>query len=440
MMLSMKATFRRFIATLFERQVRRLIARHHLQVVAVAGSVGKTSTRMAIATVLGRKYRTQTITQPGYNSEIGLPLSVFEMSVPGSLLNPFAWAWRLVRTEGIIRGQYPYQVLVLELGTDHPGEIARYLRYLAPDIGVMTAITPEHMENFPAGLDAVAAEELILAGASKQFIANHDDIPAKYRRHYIDQHRDHHYYGLGRDVEYGFELATTDPLDGTTGTITHQGRPLFKDLRLHIYGAHSAKTALAAFIVGELMGLSKTELKAGLEHIRPVSGRMNPLPGINGAEIIDDTYNSSPEAVVAALEALAKAPVAGRRIALLGTMNELGPDSPRYHEEVGAAAAGLDLLVTLGADANRYLGPAAVRTGLDPTRLQSADSPYAAGAYLQLILRPGDTLLAKGSQNGVFAEEALKPLLQNPADTAKLVRQSPAWLRIKRAQFPDAPQ
>jgi UDP-N-acetylmuramoyl-tripeptide--D-alanyl-D-alanine ligase len=176
-----------------------------------------------------------------------------------------------------------------------------------------------------------------------------------------------------------------------------------------------------------------------LAAIRPVNGRMHALPGINGSTIVDDTYNSSPEAVVAAMEALAKAPVTGRRIALLGSMNELGPDSPRYHEAAGAAAAGVDLLITVGADANTHLGPAAVRAGLDPSRCHAADSPYTAGDYLATILGPGDVLLAKGSQNGVFCEEALKVLLADPADAAHLVRQSPGWLRLKARQFPDAP-
>jgi UDP-N-acetylmuramoyl-tripeptide--D-alanyl-D-alanine ligase len=431
----MKATLRRLIARLFEYQVRRLIQRHHLQVVAVGGSVGKTSTKLAIATVLKQKYRT-LVHEGNYNTEIGLPLSVFELRVPGSILNPFAWAARLVQSELRLR-RYPYEVLVLELGTDHPGEIPGYLRYLAPTLGVMTAVTPEHMEGFPGGLDQVAAEELALAAASRTFLANHDDIPAPYRERYIDHHRDHHYYGLGQEAEYGVQVKATDPLKGTTVVITHGRHHLAATLA--VYGAHSAKAALAAYAAGDLLGLTADQIEAGLAAVHPVSGRMNPLPGINGSTIIDDTYNSSPEAVVAGLAALAAAPVKGRRLALMGSMNELGPDSPRYHEEAGAACTGVDLLVTVGEQANRYLGPAAIRAGLAADRCHAAESPYAAGEYLRHLLQPGDVLLAKGSQNGVFAEEALKPLLANRADQAKLVRQSPAWLRTKAKQFPDAP-
>jgi UDP-N-acetylmuramyl pentapeptide synthase len=122
----------------------------------------------------------------------------------------------------------------------------------------------------------------------------------------------------------------------------------------------------------------------------------------------------------------------------MGSMNELGADSDRYHQEVGAACADLDLLVTVGAPANQHLGPTAVAQGLDERHWKSADSPYAAGEYLKLLIGPGDVVLAKGSQNGVFTEEALKALLADPADATRLVRQSPFWMRRKRRQFPDA--
>ncbi len=434
----MKPLFRRVVAALFEHQVRRVISRHHLKVVAVVGSVGKTSTKAALATVLGEKFRTLG-NRGGYNSEIGLPLSVFEMEVPDSLLNPFAWISRLTQSERLI-SNYPYQVLVLELGTDHPGEIPRFMRYLAPDIAVITAISPEHMENFPGGMDQLAAEELSVVAGSKAVLANHDDIPAKYRRKYIDHHPHAYYYGLGGEPEYGLEITKSDPISGTTATFVHGSRVAFRGLRLDLFGAHSSKAALAAFAAADQLGLTKHQIEAGLAKLHPSLGRMHPLKGLNGSIIIDDSYNAQPEAVLAGLAALASADVTGRRIAILGSMNELGPDSPKYHEQVGEAAAGVDLLVTIGADAKAYLGPAAVRAGLDPTRFQAADSPYAAGNYVQLLLQPGDVVLVKGSQNGVFSEEAAKLLLEDRATATQLVRQTPAWLRTKAEQFPDAPR
>ncbi|HUD11031.1 MAG TPA: Mur ligase family protein, partial [Candidatus Saccharimonadia bacterium] len=418
--------------------VRRLVRNHDLKVVAVAGSVGKTGTRMAVATVLEQKYRIQKMAQLGYNSEIGLPLSVFEMNTPGLLTNPFAWIWRLIRTEQLIRGSYPADMLVLELGTDRPGEIARYLRYLAPDLGILTAVTPEHMANFPGGLAQVAAEELLLATGCKQFLSSSDDIPAFYRHKYIDNHPDHHNFGISRDTEYRVEIDHSDLLKGVTCRASKKGRVTIKHVEVKLYGGQGAKTVAAAYAAGDLLGLTTRQITKGLESISAVPGRMNVLAGINGSIIIDDSYNASPHAVKAALEALTDATVSGRRIALLGSMNELGSDGPKYHAEAGVLAAGIDLLITLGDLANRYLGPSAVQAGLDPTSVHAADTPQAAGEYLKLMLRPGDVLLAKGSQNGVFTEEAVKILLADPADEARLVRQSAGWLKTKASQFPDA--
>ena len=435
----MKAFFRRMVAVMFERQVRRLIARRRLRVVAVAGSVGKTGTKLAIATVLSQRYRVM-VHEGNYNSEIGLPLSVFKLDAPRVLFNPVPWLVRLLRTELAIRGRYPYDVLVLELGTDRPGEIARYLRYLRPDVGVITAVSPEHMENFPGGLDQVAAEELLVAAGSRHVLAGRDEIAVKYRKHFIDSQAHHSYYGLSKEVDYGFALTATDPRHGTTGALSKAGTVVLDNIKLHVFGTAGTKAALAAYATGDLLGLTPDELNKGLEEIRPIRGRMQPLKGQNDSIIIDDTYNSSPAAVSAALQALADAPVAGRRIAVLGSMNELGPESPRYHEQAGAAAAGVDWLITVGHNANKYTGTGAAKAGLDPSRIKPADSPYAAGEFVKLMLQPGDVVLVKGSQDGIFAEEAAKLLLADPVDARKLVRQSPEWMTTKRRQFSDAPQ
>lgn len=432
----MKAQFRRLVAAAFEYQVGRVIRRYRLKVVAVSGSVGKTSTKSHIAAILSQKYRV-LVHHGNYNSEVGLPLSVFELAVPRYLFNPFAWAWLLLKSEWRLR-HYPYQVLVLELGTDHPGDMAKFFTYLEPDVGVITAVTPEHMENFPGGIGQVAAEELTIAAACKQIIANADEIAPEHRRAYINGHPKHTYYGVHLDRGYSLKLHDVAPLTGSRIDIRRDGQVIEKDVTLRLLGETAAKAALAAYIVGEQLGLTHRQLTEGLATLRPVTGRLNPLPGLSGSMIIDDTYNSSPEAALAALQLVAALQPSGRRIAVMGSMNELGADSQVYHEAVGGAAAGLDWLVTVGQTANDWLGPAAVAAGLDPTRLRTTDSPYAAGRFLQPMLGEGDVVLVKGSQNRVFTEETTRLLLANPADASQLVRQSAAWQRVKRGQFPDA--
>lgn len=395
----MKALFRNLIASLYQRLVVRLIHRNGLIVVAVAGSVGKTTTKRAIASVLGTRYG--VLAHDGnYNSQLGVPLSVFEQEVPDNLLNIWAWIRLLYQANRALYQVYPYQVLLLELGTDHPGEIADFA-YLRADYGVITAIAPEHMEHF-RDLDAVADEEFAVAGYSRTLVLNQHFHQLKVR-------------AAGRDnvVWYGKEAAD------------------FAEAKA--YPAPIRQALSAAVVIARHLELSEHEIRAGIAAFVPVAGRMVELSGIKGTTLIDDTYNSSPEAVKAAMATLSK--VKGRRIAVMGQMNELGDQSPAYHDEVGSYCTEVDLLVTLAGDANEFLGPAAVRAGLAPSRLQAFDSPYEAGKWLRDQLQPGDTVLIKGSQNQVFAEEVTKLLLADPADAWRLVRQSPSWLRRKAEQF-----
>lgn len=429
----MKNAFRRAVARLLEQQVRRLITAHNLKVVAVAGSVGKTSTKMAVAHALGGHWRVM-VQEGNYNSEIGLPLMVFGQTVPSSLLNPLQWLARFARAEQLIRGSYPYDVMVLELGTDHPGEIAHFMTYLEPDVGVLTAVAPEHMEYF-TGLDAVAAEEMAIAAGSKVIIVNRDDVKAEYRTKYLNNHQRALTYGVGDAADYSVHVKDADLMGGTDCSLLKNGHATVVGLNVGVYGGPAIKTVAAAYAVGDVMGVPLAELEHSLAQIVPVAGRMRVLAGANGSTIIDDTYNSSPEAVAAAIAALMDVTTAGRRIAIMGSMNELGTESPRYHEQAGRACSGVDMLVTIGELANKHLGPAAVKAGLAHEQWHTAASPYAAGELVRGLLQPGDVVLSKGSQNGVFAEEAVKLLLANPDDATVLVRQSPSWLAKKAKQF-----
>jgi UDP-N-acetylmuramoyl-tripeptide--D-alanyl-D-alanine ligase len=195
-------------------------------------------------------------------------------------------------------------------------------------------------------------------------------------------------------------------------------------------------SAAAAAAVGDALGVAKDALVKGIAAIQPAAGRMRPFQGLNGSVLYDDSYNASPEAVKASLDTL-YASNAPQKIALLGNMNELGSFSPAAHTDIGEYCDPTKLaeVVTLGPDANTYTAEAARQKGCKVTQF---DSPYAAGHYLASKLQPGTAVLIKGSQNRVFAEEAVKLLLADPADASKLVRQSEAWLKQKRRQFPDA--
>lgn len=414
------------IAGQLQRLVQALERRNpQLRIVAVGGSVGKTSTKLAIAATLAQKY-TVNHHEGNYNDPISVPLSIMNLPVP-ALYNPFAWLFTFYKANKIVRAPYRWEIIVVELGTDQPGDIPHFMKYLSPDIGVVTATTPEHMEMFKIP-EAVIEEEFGLALGSKIAVINGDDAGIRSRikelPHKVVT------YGESGAVHFGDQ---TVRLDGGISATLHLGEQTIS-VKTNVIAQHSLYALAAAAAVGQELGLSAKQIATGITNFHPVAGRMNPLPGVNDSLIIDDSYNASPDAVVAALETLQQT-AQGRAIAILGSMNELGDYARTGHELVGAACGDLDLLVTIGRDAQNLLVPAAKKAGLKSEQIQSFLSPYQAGEFVKGLVRTGDTILVKGSQNGVFSEEAAGKLLRNDSDRSKLVRQSPDWMAKKEAQF-----
>lgn len=420
----MKSLAKKLITKVLAWQVRRLTKKRKFKVVAVAGSIGKTSTKFAIATILGQSKRVRF--QAGnYNDLVSVPLVYFGLPMP-SVTNPIAWARTFVAIEWQLRRPYPVDVVVVEVGTDFPGNIIQFDQYVHADIGVLTAITPEHMEYF-GGLDAVAKEELSIRTLSDKMLVNRDLCSPKYLEDLLEATT----YGVHRSADYKLQNLQPDT-EGYDFTITKQGQKLLQERHASV-----AKTQLisitAGVAVADMMGLSTAAIRKGIEAIQPVSGRMQRLKGIQDTTILDDTYNASPEAVKAALDTI-YAIDAPQKIALLGNMNELGNFSAEAHTEIGTYCdpKQLDLVVTLGPDANKYLAPAAEAAGC---KVIKTKSPYQAATEIKRALKDGALILAKGSQNKVFAEEAVKELLADPADASKLVRQSKYWAKVKQKNF-----
>jgi UDP-N-acetylmuramoyl-tripeptide--D-alanyl-D-alanine ligase len=408
------------VSRILESQVKTLRQKHDFTIVAVAGSVGKTSTKLAIAELVGQNLR--VLHQAGnYNDRVTVPLVLFEQTEP-SLFNVFGWLRIFGENAARVHHPFPYDVVVLELGTDGPGQMEQFA-YLKPDIGVLTGVAAEHMENFKT-LDAVATEELTIFEFSKRMLVNGDDIAGKYMggREFaeystITNVARNYYARPERQTLEGQVLHIEFPAGSFSATVQYLGH-------------QGAKFAVAAAAVADMLGLDERDIVKGLERLKPFAGRMQVLEGIKGATIIDDTYNASPLAVKAALDVLYAQSDAKQRIAILGGMNELGEHAHAAHTEVGeyCDADKLTMIVTIGADAERWLAPVAKRNGCE---VHSFKHPADAGRFVAQHLEDGAIVLAKGSQNGVFAEEAVKQLLAHPADSARLVRQSKYWLRRK---------
>ena len=284
------------------------------------------------------------------------------------------------------------------------------------------------MEYFGT-LDEVAREELKVMQFAKQTLINIDDTPS----HYVEG-KDFASYGLNTNATYYADKRKSKGFKGQQA-IFHLGAGHAFTATIPMLGEHGAKFAVAAAAVGHILGEPNDAIEEGLKHVEAFAGRMRLFEGIKQSTIIDDTYNASPIAVNAALDVLYSMD-APQRIAILGSMNELGTYGPDAHREVGdhCNPEKLSFVVTIGPDAKKYLAPRAKKRGCT---VHSFDSPYAAGEFVKQKLRKNAVVLGKGSQNLVFAEEALKQLLANSADSNDMVRQSDYWLAIKRKQFSD---
>ena len=426
----MKVMFKQFIQKRLELYVRQYFHKHpEVKLVAVAGSVGKTSTKTAIATVLSKKYRVRML-EGNHNTHMSAPLGILGIDYPENVHNPLQWIRVMLAAQRRISEEADVDVIVQELGTDRPGEIAHFGTYLRPNVGVVTAVTPEHMEFFDT-IETVAQEELALANFSEVAIINRDDIDGRFSDFLTNQNIDT--YGTTAAAEFRIEVKDFDVAHGYDAWLVMSGFAETYPADIRVVGEHSLRPIAGAVAVAVKLGMGPQEIAAGVEDIVPVPGRMNLLRGAEKTILIDDTYNSSPASAEAALQTLYNMQ-APQRIAILGSMNELGSSSAAEHEALGHICdpSLLAWVVTIGTEAEKYLAPAAKLKGC---QVKSFNSAIDAGAFVRSVMEEGAIILAKGSQGNIYAEESLKLLLHSTSDDHKLVRQSPSWMRTKNAFF-----
>lgn len=422
--------FKNFIQKKLEAYVRTYFERHpEVRLVAVAGSVGKTSTKTAIATVLSKKFRVRML-DGNHNTHMSAPLGILGVEYPDNIRSIAQWLKVFRACRKRIKQPTDVDVIVQELGTDRPGEIAHFGTYLNPAIGVVTAVTPEHMEFFES-IEKVAEEELALANFSQLAIINRDDIEGRFASFLTNQSLDT--YGTTGAAEYRIEVEDFTISHGFRGDLI---APEFQQpvpANIRVVGEHALRPVAAAMTVAIKLGMSAQEIASAVEDIVPVNGRMNVLRGAENSVLIDDTYNSSPASASAALQSLYNLQ-APQRIAILGSMNELGSSSQAEHEKLGTMCdpSLLAWVITIGDEAEKYLAPAAKVRGC---QVKSFNSAIDAGAFARSVIEKDAVVLAKGSQGEVYAEEALKILLHETSDDHHLVRQSPAWTRRKNSFF-----
>jgi UDP-N-acetylmuramoyl-tripeptide--D-alanyl-D-alanine ligase len=420
--------FKLIIQFFLERYVIKYFKKHpEVKLIVVAGSVGKTSTKRAIATLLSRRFRV-ALEEGNHNTHLSAPLAILGVEYPDNVKSIKAWisVFRAVRER--VKMPTGTDVIIQEIGADRPGDIAHFGKYLRPYMGVVTAVTPEHMEFFK-DMNAVAKEELMAANFSELAIINRDDIEGHYAEFLTNSNLNT--YGTTGAAEYRFETQNFTTENGYEGLVmTAEYEPILATIK--VVGEHSLRPVMGAVAVAVKMGMTASEITAGLKLIRPVSGRMNVLKGQMNTIIIDDSYNSSPIAASSALQALYNLQTS-QRIAVLGDMNELGDLSQFEHEKLGNLCDPnlLSWVVTVGEETEKYLAPTARQRGC---QVRSFKNAIDAGAFVRSVIEEGAAILVKGSQGGIYTEEVVK-ILCHLDQTNELVRQSPKWLQTKSVFF-----
>ena len=418
-----------FILNRLAKYVTRYFAKHpEVKLIVVVGSVGKTSTKRALADLISRRYRVR-MHEGNHNTEFAAPLAILGVEYPENPRSIIAWLTAFRAANLRIKQPTDVDVIIQELGTDHPGDIAAFGKYLKPDIALVTAVTPEHMEFFGT-IEAVAQEELSVAEFSKTILINRDDVEGRFSDFITNANFST--YGTTGAAEYRFEQQGFDVEKGYSGAIISPNVEAFS-ATIKVAGEHSLRPVMGAVAAGMMLGLTPADIFSGLSLIRPVPGRMNVLRGIGGTTIIDDTYNSSPAAAAAALQTLYSFTDAPQRIAILGDMRELGASSQVEHEKLGAMCDpnSLAWLVLVGPDCEKFLAPVARARGC---QVRIARNAIEAGEFVRSVSEEGAVILAKGSQNTIFLEEAVK-ILCDISEDAELVRQSQSWMKKKSTHF-----
>ena len=380
---------------------RSIIARRQVEVVGITGSLGKTSTKEAVASVLGAAWPVFK-NHGSYNGRFGLPIALGRLA----------------------EGQ---RLAVLEMASDSYDEIRHLAEITRPRIGVVTSVSQSHLELFGT-LDDIAREKGRLVEAlpaEGKAILNYDDprvraMAGRTRASVLT-------YGLDPGADLHGDGVTVTP-QGTTLVAHYCGESA--PLRLPLLGAHHAYTALAAAAVGLTYGLPWTQIAEGLAKVQPLPGRTRLLPGINGCQLLDDSYNANPQSALAALDTLSALP-ARRRIVVLGDMAQLGHYAEGGHRLVGRRCAQVaDLLVTKGELA-RIAADEAHSAEMPGEQVQMAYTTQDALRLLQPQLGPGDLVLLKGSAQARL-ELLTRELLRDPALAAELLpRQSSGWAQVR---------
>ena len=389
----MKDFFKKIVVKIITKEARGALKRRAPIVVAITGSVGKTSTKDAIAAALtGASSESVRKSEKSFNSDIGVPLAI--LGLKNAWNNPFGWLKNIIAGFFAAHSKNFPKILVLEIGADHPGDISSVAKWLRADVVVFTAMAsvPVHIEFFGSP-EKVLEEKVSLLKALK-----------KYGTIVVN----------GNDEKFLNAAKNSGKKFITYGEKENEPREL---------------PVLAALAVVFALGFDIEKAKKALAAHESPAGRMKTLKGIRGSTVIDDTYNSSPIAAESALQTLKNMKKNSRKIAVLGDMKELGDYSRDAHYKIGKRVAdSANVFFAVGQFA-KYFAQGAIDGGMAPAKIYEFHTSIEAGKKLENIIRQGDIVLVKGSQS-MRMEKIVKMVMEDKSRAKELlVRQEKEWER-----------
>jgi len=434
--------FKSIIIKILTLEARLLVSRLKPKVLMVTGSVGKTSTKDAVYTALKPFFKVRK-SQKSFNSEIGVPLTM--LGLENAWGNPFRWLINIIAgfLKATFTKEYP-EWLVLEVGADKPGDLKSLIKWLKPDVVVVTRFpdVPPHVEFYSTVEKLIEEESLPVFALKREGILVLNDDDEKVTR--LAQSF------LGQNITYG--LTPRANVRGESDEIIYEMRNsrnvpsgIRFEVRLgeevlpvelknclgiqHIYPILAAMATVVSLKKDFINSGGFSKLAQAFTHHKTPPGRMKIIEGLKGTMIIDDTYNSSPAAADLALRTLKELKAPGRRIALLGDMRELGTFSREEHLKIGALAGKVcDILLTVGPEA-RLIAEGALDTLMDEKNIYQFEQSKEAGKFLESIIREGDTILIKGSQSIRMEKAVEEVMLHSERKEKLLVRQDEEWSR-----------
>ncbi|MES2470688.1 MAG: Mur ligase family protein [Patescibacteria group bacterium] len=428
----MKSFLGKIVISILNMEARLIIRKYKPFVIAVTGSVGKTSTKDAIYSVLAPHFFVRK-SDKSFNSEIGVPLTI--LGCPNAWTNVIKWFENIADgiDQIIFKTKYP-DILIMEIGADHPGDIKKVAKWLKPNIAILTKVgaVPVHVEFFKSRQEVFNEKKSLIDGIQKggtAILYGDDPEIRAIKPAHVDTIMT---FGMEENVKNDVQAINYQVVYDEKGSLWGikfglgwKGQIARIQLK-GVIGRQHVHPIIAAVAVGIAKGLTLEKIAPATEAHVPPRGRMNIISGINSSTLIDDTYNSSPDAVAEALTSLTS--VKGRRVAVLGDMMELGKFAIDAHINVGTlAAASCDLLVTVGVRAQK-IKEGALKAGMLEKNILSFDTSNNAAKELPNHIKAGDVVLIKGSQSPRL-ERVTKALLLEPDKAAELlVRQDPEWL------------